>query len=293
MTEPAARVWKKIALFYALTMLFSGAFDALVLHAGKMDAGNLLYVTGAMWSPALAAFATKRLFGERIRELPWGWGLSRYAWLGYLIPIAYALPVYLIVWISGLGRFADATFVRQTAEQFGWNNFPPALTLTLFVLLTATVGLVAKTSRALGEEIGWRGFLVPELAKVVSFPLVALISGVMWAAYHFTVLIFADYNAGTPVWYGLTCFTLMVIGDSFIMAWLTLRSRSLWPAALFHGSHNLWIQSILTPLTRDTGPTKYIIDEFGIGLVITTLIAAVVVWREMARPREIQPLQHP
>jgi membrane protease YdiL (CAAX protease family) len=292
-TEPAARVWKKIALFYALTMLFSGAFDALVLHAGKMDAGNLLYVTGAMWSPALAAFATKRVFGERIRELPWSWGGGRYAWFGYLIPIVYALPVYLIVWISGLGGFADETFVRQTAEQFGWNNFPPALTLTLFVLLTATVGLVAKTSRALGEEIGWRGFLVPELAKVVSFPLVALISGLMWAAYHFAVLIFADYNAGTPVWYGLTCFTLMVIGDSFIMAWLTLRSRSLWPAALFHGSHNLWIQSILTPLTRDTGPTKYIIDEFGIGLVITTLIAALIVWREMQLRREIQPLEHP
>jgi membrane protease YdiL (CAAX protease family) len=264
-------------------MLFSGAFDALVLHAGKMDAGNLLYVTGAMWSPALAAFATKRLFGESIRDLPWVWGRAKYAWLGYLIPIAYALPVYLLVWITGFGGFAEETFVRRTAEQFGWNNFPPALTLALFVLLTATVGLVAKASRALGEEIGWRGFLVPELAKVVSFPLVALISGLMWAAYHFTVLIFADYNAGTPVWYGLTCFTLMVIGDSFIMAWLTLRSRSLWPAALFHGSHNLWIQSILTPLTRDTGPTKYIVDEFGIGLVITTLAAALIVWREMRR----------
>lgn len=62
--EPSARVWKKIGCFYALTMLFSGVFNAFVLHAGKMDAGNLLYVTGAMWSPALAAFTTKRLFGE-------------------------------------------------------------------------------------------------------------------------------------------------------------------------------------------------------------------------------------
>ncbi len=62
--ETNPRVWKKIALFYALTMLFSGVFDALVLRAGKMDAGNLFYVTGSMWSPAFAAFATKRIFGE-------------------------------------------------------------------------------------------------------------------------------------------------------------------------------------------------------------------------------------
>ena len=72
--EPSARVWKKIGCFYALTMLFSGAFDAFVLQAGKMDAGNMLYVTGAMWSPALAAFATKKLFGESIRDMPWALG---------------------------------------------------------------------------------------------------------------------------------------------------------------------------------------------------------------------------
>jgi membrane protease YdiL (CAAX protease family) len=280
MEDSKARAWKKIGLFYGLTMLFSGIFDGFVLHAGKMDAGNLLYVTGSMWSPALAAFATKAIFGESIRDLPWRWGAVRYPWLGYLIPIAYTLPVYLIVWLGGLGGFAGADFVRRTAEQFGWSNFPSGLTLALFVLLTSTLGLVGKTSRALGEEIGWRGFLVPELAKVVGFFGVGTISGLMWAVYHFPVLLFADYNAGTPAWYGLTCFTLMVIADSFILAWLTLRSGSLWPAAILHGSHNLFIQSICTPLTRDTGSTNYIIDEFGIGLVVTTTIAAIVLWRK-------------
>lgn len=284
MENAKARAWKKIGLFYGLTMLFSGIFDAFVLHAGKMEAGNLLYVTGAMWSPALAAFATKKIFGERIRDLPWKWGPARYPWLGYLIPIAYTLPVYLVVWFGGLGGFADAEFAKRTAEQFGWSDFPPALTLTLFVLLTATLGLVGKTSRALGEEIGWRGFLVPELAKVVGFPGVGIISGLMWAAYHYPVLLFADYNAATPPWYALSCFTVMVVADSFILAWLTLRSGSLWPAAIFHGSHNLFIQSIFTPLTRDTGPTKYIIDEFGIGLVVTITIAAIVVWRQQRSP---------
>ncbi len=280
MSETKSRVWKKIGCYYALTMIFSGCFDAFVLHAGHMDAGNLFYVTGSMWSPALAAFLTKTFFGESIRDLNWGWGNAKYIWLGYLIPIAYALPIYLVVWLGGWGGFADAEFVRQTAQNFGWQNFSPFLTLTLFVLFTATLGLVGKTSRALGEEIGWRGFLVPELSKVVGFGGIGLISGLMWAAYHFPILIFADYNAGTPVWFGLTCFSLGVIAESFILAWLTLRSRSLWPAAILHGSHNLWIQSILTPLTRETGPTKYIIDEFGFALVVTTMIAAIIVWRK-------------
>jgi membrane protease YdiL (CAAX protease family) len=238
-----------------------------------------------MWSPGLAALATKRIFAEPIGSLPWKWGGARYAWLAYLIPLAYAFPVYLVVWVTPLGGFVGGDFVKQTAQQFGWSNLPGNLTLTLFVLITATLGLVGKTSRALGEEIGWRGFLVPELSKVVGFTGVSLISGLMWAIYHFPVLLFGDYNKGAPAWYSLICFTLMVVADSFIMAWLTLRSKSLWPAAIFHGSHNLFIQSILTPLTRDTGPTKYIIDEFGIGLVITIGIGAVIAWRAFARPQ--------
>jgi len=273
-----ARSWKKIGCFYALTMLFNGVCGGFVLHAGKMSAGNLLYVTGAMWSPALAAFATKKIFGESVRELPWQWGDARYAWLGYVIPILYAVPVYAIVWLTGLGAFNTA-FFQQTAVDFGWKNLPPGVTLTLFILITATVGLIPKLSRALGEEIGWRGFLVPELAKVVPFPMVALISGLMWAVYHYPVLLFADYNAGGPPWYGLTRFTLMVVAGSFIMTWLVLRAHSLWPAALLHATHNLFIQSILTPLTRDTGPTKYIIDEFGVGLVVTTAVGAAIAYR--------------
>jgi membrane protease YdiL (CAAX protease family) len=283
MSEPAAKVWRKIAVFYFLTLLFSNIFNAFVFHAGRMDVGNLIYVTGSMWSPGLSALLTKRIFGEPISDLPWQWGGARYAWLAYLIPLAYALPVYLIAWFTPLGGFLPADFVKTTAAQFGWSDFPPGIVLALFVVFTATIGLVAKTSRALGEEIGWRGFLVPELNKVVGFTGVSLISGLMWAVYHFPVLLFADYNKGAPAWYSLTCFTLMVVADSFILAWLTLRSKSLWPAAIFHGSHNLFIQSILTPLTRDTGRTNYFIDEFGIGLVITVGIGAVIAWRAIAR----------
>ena len=278
MNEAKGRIWRKVACFYGLTLLFSNVFNAFVLLAGKMDSGNMLYVTGAMWSPGLAALATKWIFGESARDLPWRWGNSSNAWLGYLIPIAYSLPVYLIAWLTGLGAFNLST-VPKIASDFGWSNLPPAVVMTLFVLFTATLGMVGKTSRALGEEIGWRGFLVPELSKVVSFPMVGLISGLMWAAYHYPALLFGDYNAGGPAWFGLICFTLMVVADSFILAWLTLRAGSLWPAAILHGSHNLFIQSIFTPLTRDTGPTKYVIDEFGVGLIVTIGAGALLVWR--------------
>ncbi len=148
MSDSRARVWKKIGCFYLLTILFSCVFDAFVLGAGKMDAGNLLYVTGSMWSPALAAFLTKAMFGESLRDLPWAWGRAKYAWLGYFIPVAYAVPIYIGVWLTGLGVFANTEFITKTAETFGWANFPPVIVVLLFVLFTATLGLIGKTSRA-------------------------------------------------------------------------------------------------------------------------------------------------
>jgi uncharacterized protein len=272
------RTWSKIAFYYALTLAMSSIFWAFIL-ATSLRAAGLYYVTALMWCPAFAAFVTKWLFRESVRDLGWGWGPWKYIIISYVLPIGYALPVYLVVWVTGLGGFYNTDFLTRKAVEFGWTGQAPAVVMAGYIALTALVGIIISLSRALGEEIGWRGFLVPELAKVVPFHGVALISGVMWAAWHYPILLMGDYNAGTPAWYGLTCFTLMIIGSSYLAAWLRLASGSLWPPAILHASHNLFIQGVFTPLTTNTGNTLYVIDEFGIGLVVSTLIAAIIVCR--------------
>ena len=288
MTGVKARSWKKVAFFYGMTLLFSGVFEALDLRAP----GNITLITGMMWCPALSAVLTQWVFGDSVRGLGWSWGSGRYQIWAYVIPLFYALPVYVIVWFTGLGGFYDTVFVARVSKEFGLSGLPMAAGLIGYFLLAATAGFIPKTARALGEEIGWRGFLVPELAKVTNFAGVGFISGILWAAWHFPSILFGNYNAGTPSWYALTCFTVMVVAGSFIAAWLRLRSRSVWPAAILHGSHNLFIQLILTPVTVDTGWTAYVIDEFGAGLAVTNVIGAIIVWRRRAELGPI-PLEPP
>src|SRR5262249_37659031 len=133
---------------------------------------------------------------------------------------------------------------------------------------------------ALGEEIGWRGLLVPELFKTFGFTMTALISGAVWSSWHYPVLIWGDYNAGTPTWYALACFTVMVMSISFIFAWMRLKSGSLWTGAILHASHNLYIQGIFTPMTRNVGKTAWYIDEFGAVLPLVALGFAIYFWRK-------------
>jgi hypothetical protein len=69
---------------------------------------------------------------------------------------------------------------------------------------------------------------------------------------------------------------------------MRLRSGSLWTGAFLHASHNLFIQGFFTPLTTDTGPTEYVIDEFGCALALTALLVAVVFWRRRAAVEGVQ-----
>lgn len=71
----------------------------------------------------------------------------------------------------------------------------------------------------------------------------------------------------------------MVLGISSPFAWLTLKSGSLWPAAVLHASHNLFIQGIFDPLTGEAGWTAYLTGEFGLGLALAGLVTAWVFWR--------------
>jgi CAAX protease family protein len=70
----------------------------------------------------------------------------------------------------------------------------------------------------------------------------------------------------------------MVISVSFIFVWMRLKSGSLWTGALLHASHNLYVQGIFTPLTRDTGKTAWFIDEFGAILPLVALGFGIYFW---------------
>ena len=278
-TTETSQPVQNIVTFVFFNFLFRSVFYYLIISSGKLVAAGGNYVLGIMWCPAMAAFTTCFLRKKNLSELGWRWTKAKDAALSYFIPLAYALIVYIIVWITGLGKFFDPEFVKGIATNYGWKNLSPGLTIFFYLVFAATLGMIRSCGTALGEEIGWRGFLVPELSKVTSFPKTALISGIIWSMWHYPILLFADYNSGTPAWFGLSCFTIMVVGISFIYAYFRLKTGSLWTGVLLHASHNLFIQGFFDPITRQSEMTKYVIGEFGIALAIMGIICAVIFWK--------------
>jgi uncharacterized protein len=282
----AANSRKQVATYLVLVFLFSSVFYFLILKAGGLRAGGGGYTLCLMWCPALAGMATLKLNGRNLSDLGWKWGQPKYQFWSWLTPILYASIAYLIIWTFHLGAFGnpayfDALARRSHLSGAHWVSVLVGLSLVLIY------GLIGSTSSALGEEIGWRGFLVPELSKTTSYAFTSVISGLVWSVWHYPILIYGGYNNGAPAWYGLLCFTVMVVSMSFVFAWMRLKSGSLWTGAILHASHNLYIQGFFTPITSDTGKTKWFIDEFGCVVPLVAVAFAIYFW---SRRREL-PVQ--
>jgi uncharacterized protein len=273
--RPLAR---QILTYLALVFTFSSVPEYVMIHAGHVGAGNGLAVSLVMWCPALAALVTCWFFRVDLATLGWNWRPAKYQAWAYLIPILYALPVYIATWAVIPGSFAFSAFATSLGEAFGFPQSPRTVTFLLALPCYATVGVIASMARALGEEIGWRGFLLPRLVQQAGFSWGCLLSGCIWAVWHYPALLFADYNSGTQPAFALTCFTLMVIADSYILGWLRLKSGSLWTATVLHASHNLFIQAIFDRITAPVGRALYITTEFGVGMVLTVSAFALFFW---------------
>ena len=264
----ARAVRREVATFLIITFLLSAIPYAWFIWSGTLRAAGFLVMLGFMWCPGIAAVITCLVHRRSLRGLGWSWGQTRYQALSFVTPIAYSLVAYACVWLLGLGRIRTIVTPGQP-----WK-------VVVIVVLIELLGCVY----ALGEEIGWRGFLVPRLAELGGFTRASLISGALWALWHYPLILFADYRAsGVPVWYSLLCFTLMITGTNFAFNWLRLKSGSVWTAMFMHANHNNAIQVFLDPLTGDTGVTKFIVGESGVALAIAGMLTGFVFWRMRSR----------
>jgi membrane protease YdiL (CAAX protease family) len=204
----------------------------------------LLCWTIGMWGPGIAAiittlFVAKRPFSDlRLNKL----GKFRFyliAW--FLPPLLSALTVILTV-IIRIGTF-DPNFttmnqlVEQTAKSSG-QSIPVNILIISQLLQGLLIGPVINVFATMGEELGWRGFLLPKLLPIGQWKAI-LVSGLIWGFWHAPV-IFQGHNFPLHPYLGILMMMVACIPFGAILAWLYLKTRSPWSAALAHGSLNAW-----------------------------------------------------
>jgi membrane protease YdiL (CAAX protease family) len=263
------------AIVFALSTPFWIAFK----HGHAMTVAVVMLL---MWCPATSAIACALIFRKPlIRTLGLRWGGFFNASIGYFLPIVYGLIAYGIIWGTGIGRVPNYATIQTLATKFHLTHSSPVQVIIFTMLAVGVIWeLTGGVVAGLGEELGWRGFLTPSLAERYGWKPASIVTGLIWGLWHWPVILWSTYHSAAPIWFTLAFFTLMTVSLSFLFSWLRLRSNSVWPCALLHASHNVWVQAIFTGLTVTTARSMWWIDNFGAMVPLVTLVfaLAVIAW---------------
>jgi len=262
--RPRGTRWGAVSVFVCLAY---GAAWGLLWPAVQTSAdlsdpvgspGAYIATVAMMFTPGLAALLVavmlQRHRGKALLvELGLTGFFTRQGWRFAGAGIAGAAVLVLGSWSLGLllewvqldpeRSVARELIIRVTGEQ---PPMPMAL-LALLQLVNLPIGIAITAIAATGEEIGWRGWLLPKLLPLGTGWALSL-SGAIWGLWHApAILLGLNYEQRDPL--GIIMMTIGCVGAGVLIGWLRLASGSLLPCVLAHAALNSFAtyQSILFP----------------------------------------------
>ena len=200
----------------------------------------------AMIAPTYAFFLTKKISGNKISlSADFSFGLKK-NWRYYMI--AWLLPGMMtflgaVVYFAVLPNELDTSFgyVSRALKDNNINDMTAEYYIAKEIVNGITVVPFVNIVLGMGEEIGWRGYLYPELRKKYSPFKAHLITGFIWGLWH-TPINMTGYNYGTryfgfPI-VGIIAMSVFCFSVGVVLSWLTAKTGSIFPASLMHGSVN-------------------------------------------------------
>lgn len=240
-----------LIIFGAITVICSGALQAWMILDGRPLEEQVATVFLLMWIPGMVSIATRLFRREGFSDVSFclggrtGRSVLLLAWV-YPIPIGFA--AYGVAWAFNLASFSASPPAVFDIDS-GSNIANLALSLVESLVILTPISLLS----AFGEELGWRGYLLPRLIQAGSSrPL--LVSGVVWGVWHAPLMLTGQYvHSQTPL-LAVCVFLVCIIAVSFLLGWMRLHTGSIWPAVVGHASWNAIIQGVFDRSTANPTP---------------------------------------
>ncbi|WP_336660950.1 CPBP family intramembrane glutamic endopeptidase [Leucobacter sp. USHLN153] len=308
-----ARVpWGAVALFVVVSF---GLAWVVALPVWVQDSAAPGYAalfqavaSAMMFTPAIAVlavlFITRTPRRERLRLLGiwplrparrvvWAIVVSVFAPLG--ITVATIAVAVLFGWtrldlveFSGFQAVLDgqlASLDESTAE-IARQSMPPIGLLVALQLAVVPFAAIFNGIFAFGEEVGWRGWLLPALRPLGTWPALA-ISGAIWGLWHSPVILLG-YNFGLTDWRGVALMTVGCIFWGALLGWARLRTGSLWPAVFGHGALNAsaGLASVLVAVGAPLDPALVLPLGVAGWIVLGAILVALVLSGQFRADRQ-------
>ena len=247
MTGEKAQVKKRILIFTILAMAIAWAVFMIVPLSGMAYGGSMtsqLIVGAAMFAPALASVLTRLIthegFGNMyLRPHFRGHGKAYLAlYFGPTLLIVASCALYFLVFP---GTFDPSMTMIQKMLAVSPAGFTPPVIILLAVALILAAGPVVNIIPTLGEELGWRGYLLPKLRELTSDRVALVVTGVIWGFWHFPIIMMG-HNYGTGYagypWLGILAMIVFCVSLGIVEGYAAIRLDSVIPAAMIHSAVN-------------------------------------------------------
>ena len=280
---------RSIALFCALAFAPVWAVCAVLLVRPVTGVLLTLIFSGFMLVPAAASVLTRLIRKEGFQDMrlrPRFRGHAGAYVLAWLLPIGLTVLGAVLYFIRKPHMF-DPSCTMLRVSGVAEDKLPTVLLMNGILMLA---GPLLNFIPALGEELGWRGYLLPKLAARMRPRAAALLSGCIWGLWH-APMIALGHNYGFGYWgfpwAGILLMTVFCMAFGAFLAWLTFHTRSTIPAALAHGGLNavaaIGLLCCLPGYNALIGPAP-------VGLIggIPTLLAGVLCLL-LIRPAKAEP----
>lgn len=185
---------------------------------------------------------------------------------GLVLSLAVFVLYLTISFASGFATFG----LSDTAIEYYNGNASQAWIRFLTYGLPYMLGI--NLLFAIGEEIGWRGYLTAKIKSLApNFWVRSLCVGIVWGLWHLPIHLLT----GTPV-INIFIFLLNVCLISICYTWLYEQKNAIWTTVLAHGAHNTFFNSILPMMTLTGGENLLWRGEDG--LLVTICYSLVILY---------------
>ncbi|WP_312044138.1 CPBP family intramembrane glutamic endopeptidase [Anaerotignum sp.] len=238
---------KRLIIFIALTIILAWFVFLLVPICGLTYGSgvSVVILTVAMFMPALSnlltRFITKEGFGNMYLR-PHVKGHVKEYLLLYFGPTALLILSGALYFLIMPGSFDPELITLKGMIASGGKQGPaPSTLLIIQVLIFVVIGPIVNIIPTLGEELGWRGYLLPKLRMFLSDRASLIITGVIWGIWHLPIIVMG-HNYGTGYWgypvLGILAMIVFCVALGIIEGYISIKLESVIPAAMIHSTVN-------------------------------------------------------
>ena len=186
-----------------------------------------------------------------------------FAWFMPAILTALGALIYFAIFPQHFDL--SGSYVVEAAGEDALRQMEEAgLTYPIQILISCigciTYAPVINTVFGLGEEVGWRGFMYPELKSRFGKRGGRVIGGVIWGMWHWPLIWLIGYEYG-PEYFGfpvtgMLLFCVVTVALGIICDWTYEKTDCIWLPALFHGAFNAIATVTIAVCTPGTGSAR-------------------------------------